>query len=57
MGFVDWIKNKVEELTGDAIKATGKVTADERLEAQGQADPSQPEAEQAGEDVKDGFKG
>ena len=57
MGLDDKIDNKAEELKGKAKEATGKATDDERLEAEGKGDQTGANLKQAGEKVKDAFKG
>jgi uncharacterized protein YjbJ (UPF0337 family) len=57
MGLDDKIDNKGEELSGKAKEATGKATADESLEAEGKGDQMGANLKQAGEKVKDAFKG
>lgn len=56
MGMDDKIKNAAEKVTGESKKAAGKVTDNERLEAEGQIDSSKADLKQAGEKVKDAFK-
>jgi len=56
MGLDDKIKNAAQDLTGKAKEAIGKVTDNERLEAEGQADQTKAHAKKAGENVKDAFK-
>ncbi|WP_138444752.1 CsbD family protein [Sinomonas susongensis] len=57
MGADDKIENKAEELKGKAKEATGKVTGNESLEAEGHGDQAKAGLKQAGEHVKDSFKG
>ncbi len=57
MGLDDKISNKGEELKGQAKEATGKATDDEKLEAEGKGDQAGANLKQAGEKVKDVFKG
>ena len=57
MGLDDKIDNKSDELKGKAKEATGKATDDERLEAEGKGDQMGANLKQAGEKVKDAFKG
>ena len=57
MGLDDKIGNKAEELKGKAKEATGKATDDEQLEAEGKADQGGANLKQAGEKIKDVFKG
>lgn len=56
MSAEDKIKNAAEDLTGKAKEATGKVTGNEKLEAEGQADQAKASVKKAGENVKDAFK-
>ncbi len=56
MGIGDKISNAAEEAKGKVKEATGKMTDNERLEAEGKIDLAKANAKQAGEDVKDTFK-
>ena len=56
MGFDDKLENAKDKVTGEAKEATGKVTDNERLEAEGKADQTEADLKQAGEKVKDAFK-
>ena len=56
MGLNDKLDNAKDKLTGEAKEATGKVTDNERLEAEGKADQTEADLKQAGEKVKDAFK-
>ncbi|SMH30449.1 CsbD-like [Rathayibacter oskolensis] len=56
MGADDKIRNTAENLVGKAKEAVGKLTDNERLEAEGQADQTKAQAKKVGEDVKDVFK-
>jgi uncharacterized protein YjbJ (UPF0337 family) len=53
MSAGDDIKNTAEKLTGKAKEGFGKLTDNERLEAEGKADQVKASAKQAGENVKD----
>lgn len=57
MAFDETIKNKSQELGGQAKETTGKVTGDEQLEAEGKADQFGARLKQtvneAGENIKD----
>ncbi|HSP76572.1 MAG TPA: CsbD family protein [Cryobacterium sp.] len=53
MGASDKIKNATEETVGKAKEAAGKLTDNERLEAEGKADQIKANLKQAGENVKD----
>ncbi|HEV7196139.1 MAG TPA: CsbD family protein [Pedococcus sp.] len=55
MGGDDKISNMAEDATGKAKEATGKLTDDESLEAEGKADQTKADLKQAGEKVKDAF--
>jgi uncharacterized protein YjbJ (UPF0337 family) len=56
MGLSDKLDNSKDNMTGKAKEATGKVTDNERLEAEGKADQSKADLKQAGEKVKDAVK-
>jgi uncharacterized protein YjbJ (UPF0337 family) len=56
MGLADKAKNAAENLGGKAKEATGKVTDNEQLEAEGKAQQTKADAKKVGEDVKDVFK-
>jgi uncharacterized protein YjbJ (UPF0337 family) len=56
MGADDKARNTAEDLGGKAKEAAGKVTDNERLEAEGQADQVSADVKQAGEKIKDVFK-
>lgn len=56
MGIDDKIKNAAENAKGKAEEAAGRVTGNERLEAEGKVDQSKADLKQAGEKAKDAFK-
>ena len=56
MGADDKAQNMAEDLGGKAKEAAGKVTDNERLEAEGQADQISADVKQTGEKIKDVFK-
>ena len=56
MGFDDKIENMKDDMVGKGKEGAGKVTDDERLEAEGRTDQSKADLKQAGENVKDAFK-
>lgn len=56
MGIGDKIENMKDDLTGKAKEGTGKVTDNERLEAEGRTDQTKADLDQAGEKVKDAFR-
>ena len=55
MGLSDKMDNAKDDMAGKAKEATGKVTDDEGLEAEGKVDQSKADVKQAGEKVKDAF--
>jgi uncharacterized protein YjbJ (UPF0337 family) len=55
MSAADKAKNAAEKISGQAKETTGKVTDNERLEAEGRADQVKADAKQAGEKAKDAF--
>jgi uncharacterized protein YjbJ (UPF0337 family) len=57
MGAVDKAKNKTEELAGKAKEKVGQVTGDKDTEAEGRKDRAKGNLKQAGEKIKDAFKG
>ena len=57
MAFDDKVDNKSEELGGKVKEGVGRATDDERLEAEGKADQTGSNLKQAGEKIKDAFKG
>jgi uncharacterized protein YjbJ (UPF0337 family) len=56
MGLDDKLKNAADDVAGKAKEATGKLTDNERLEAEGKSDQVGADARKAGENVKDAFK-
>jgi uncharacterized protein YjbJ (UPF0337 family) len=56
MSATDKIKNAVQDLTGKSKEATGKVTDNDDLQAEGKADQTKADAKKAGENIKDVFK-
>jgi uncharacterized protein YjbJ (UPF0337 family) len=56
MGDDDKVRNIAEELKGKGKEAAGKLTDDERLEAEGRGDQAAADVKQAGEKLKDAFK-
>jgi uncharacterized protein YjbJ (UPF0337 family) len=56
MGAGDKAQNWAEGMKGKSKEAAGKVTDDEKLEAEGRIDQAKADAKQAGEKVKDIFK-
>ena len=53
MSGADDIKNSAEKVGGKINEGVGKVTDNEKLEAEGRADQTKASAKQAGENVKD----
>ncbi len=56
MGADDKIQNAGEKLAGKSKEAAGKLTGNERLEAEGKTDQAKSDLKAAGEKVKDAFK-
>jgi uncharacterized protein YjbJ (UPF0337 family) len=50
-------RNATRKVKGQLKEAAGRVTGDERLEAEGRADKTKANLKQAGEKVKDAFRG
>jgi uncharacterized protein YjbJ (UPF0337 family) len=50
------VGNTADKLKGKAKEAAGKVTGNERLQAEGKGDQAKGDLKQAGEKVKDVFK-
>jgi uncharacterized protein YjbJ (UPF0337 family) len=50
-------RNTTQKVKGQLKEAAGRVTGDERLEAEGRADKTKANLKQAGEKVKDAFRG
>ena len=50
-------RNTAQKLKGQVKEAAGRVTGDRRLEAEGRADKTRANLKQAGEKVKDAFRG
>jgi uncharacterized protein YjbJ (UPF0337 family) len=57
MSFGDKVNNKARELRGRIKRNTGEVTGDRRLEAEGRAEETGGHLRQAGEKIKDAFRG
>ncbi len=57
MSFADKARVKAQELRGRIKRNTGEVTGDRRLEAEGRTDEVMGNLKQAGEKVKDAFRG
>lgn len=57
MGMDDKAQNTGEKMMGKAKETAGKLNDNERLEAEGKADQAKASAKQAGENIKDVFKG
>ncbi|WP_096714344.1 CsbD family protein [Microbacterium sp. SZ1] len=56
MGLDDKIKNAAQDIAGKAKETVGKLTDNDKLEAEGKADQIKADAKKAGENVKDAFK-
>ena len=57
MGADDKISNKIDDLGGKAKEATGNVTGDDSTKNEGKVDQAKSSLKDAGEKVKDAFKG
>jgi uncharacterized protein YjbJ (UPF0337 family) len=57
VSFADKVRNKAQELRGRVKRNTGEVTGDRGLQAEGRADEVKSNLKQAGEKVKDAFRG
>ena len=57
MGMQDKAENKFEEIKGQGKEGVGRATDDPDLEAEGKADQAGAGLKQAGEKVKDVFRG
>ncbi|MGH3564660.1 MAG: CsbD family protein [Pseudonocardia sp.] len=57
MSFADKFSNNIQELRGRIKRNTGEVTGDRELQAEGRADEVQSNLKQAGEKIKDAFRG
>ncbi|WP_022917416.1 CsbD family protein [Ruania albidiflava] len=55
MGTDDKIEHAAEGAAGKAKEAAGKVTDDERLEAEGRKDQVASDVKKAGDKIKDAF--
>jgi uncharacterized protein YjbJ (UPF0337 family) len=50
-------RNAAQKVKGQVKEAAGRVTGDRRLEAEGRADKTRANLKQAGQKVKDAFRG
>jgi uncharacterized protein YjbJ (UPF0337 family) len=57
VSFADKFRARAQELRGRIKRNTGEVTGDRRLEAEGRTDEVMGNLKQAGEKVKDAFRG
>lgn len=57
MGLDDKIENKAQEVAGHVKEGVGKATDDKDLQAEGEKDQAAGNLKQAGEKVKDAFRG
>jgi uncharacterized protein YjbJ (UPF0337 family) len=56
MSTEDKLKNEAEKAKGAMKEAAGKVTGNESLEREGEADRAKGDLKQRGESLKDAFK-
>ncbi len=57
VSFADKVRVKAQELRGRIKRNAGEVTGNRRLEAEGRTDEVMGNLKQAGEKVKDAFRG
>jgi uncharacterized protein YjbJ (UPF0337 family) len=57
MSGTDKIRNAAEEALGKGKEAVGDATDDDRMRSEGQGDQAKANLKQAGENIKDAFKG
>jgi uncharacterized protein YjbJ (UPF0337 family) len=57
VGFADKFANKLQELRGRMKRNAGAVSGDRRLEAEGSSEEVRGGLNQAGEKVRDAFRG
>lgn len=57
MAADDKVQNKTEELAGKGKEAVGDATGNDDLAAEGRGDQAKSKLKQAGENIKDAFKG
>lgn len=57
MSFADKFRDKAQVLRGRIKRNTGEVTGNRRLQAEGTADEVMGNLKQAGEKIKDAFRG
>jgi uncharacterized protein YjbJ (UPF0337 family) len=57
MGLKDKAENTAEGLKGQAKEGLGKASDDREMETEGKVDQTKSDLKQAGEKVKDAFKG
>jgi uncharacterized protein YjbJ (UPF0337 family) len=55
MGFIDKMKNKIDETVGKGKESAGKATDDRHLEYEGKGDQTSANLKQSGEHAKDSF--
>jgi uncharacterized protein YjbJ (UPF0337 family) len=56
MSTEDKIKNKIEDIGGQAKEAIGKLTGDDDTKNEGRGDQAKSSLKDAGENIKDAFK-
>jgi uncharacterized protein YjbJ (UPF0337 family) len=56
MGTADKISNAIEDVSGKAKEAVGKLAGDRDLESEGRGDQARGNVKKAGENVKDAAK-
>jgi uncharacterized protein YjbJ (UPF0337 family) len=56
MGAENKVSNKIDDVSGKAKEALGKVTGDKDTENEGKVDQAKSSLKDAGEKIKDAFK-
>ncbi len=57
MSFADKFGNKAQEMRGRVKRNSGEVTGNRRMQSEGRADEVKANLKQAGEKLKDAFRG
>ena len=57
MSLADKVRNKTQEMRGRVKRNTGEVSGDPYLQRKGRADERKANLKQAGEKIKDAFRG
>jgi uncharacterized protein YjbJ (UPF0337 family) len=57
MGLADKARNQAQNVSGKVKESAGKAKNDKQMEEEGKSDQNRSKAKQAGENVKDTFRG